>query len=739
MAICKQCGVEIPEGQELCENCIKSQSNTPNTDEKYLDSLLKSISFPQDKEDTKALQDLIEEQDNLELGTLSDTELDSILEDDQNLSQINGLHTDIETNLEELGNEILNSNNSAELESEILNNSNSAELESKVLDNNNPEELQAEALNNISLEELESEALNNINLDELESEALNDINLDELENNVLNDINLDELASDSIDNINLEGEENSSLESDELENLEEDVLNNSLEDIQNTVIEDTALNEADNRGLETIGQEGIEDSPLDAQENNTTDNIGLEQMSEIESDPVYLDDTTETLNTEEIVPEENSQEQDEGKDQELDNVVDNLLNDLDRSGDISLSDTVEEMGEPNIESNSEEIGTMEENETDPMGDVEDLLGLLASEVTEEGENKELGTDGTNVEEVKDDIFSLENIGDIENLLEDAPAESTPVKEIIPENTEEKRKIFNEIEREDESLETNILEDIPSQKELEEKKGLFHKLFGNIFDDKSKKSHRKLEEEEEKSLKKKEKIKEKKEAKKAAKNDPAVKAEKEAIKKAKEEKKAAAKAVKAEKKKEKEEKKKQRLAEEAEEAKKDQGRINPIGATIVFVLAAAATIFVVFGSRSYSYSKSVKEAQKYFSGRDYDLAYEEVRGLNIKDKDLETYDKIITVMYVNKQLNSYNNYYSMKMYPQALDSLLKGLKKYDEYIVTAKKLGVKNDYEYLKKRIIKELKQKFQLSEGQAYKIIDNNDQERYSQRVVEIADKNMKE
>lgn len=724
MAICKQCGVEIPEGQELCENCIKSQSNTPNTDEKYLDNLLKSISFPQDKEDSKALQDLIGEQDNLEL--------DSILEDNQNFSQMNDLHTDIETNLEELGNEILNSNNSAELGSEILNNSNSAELESKVLNNNNPEELQAEALNNISLEELESEALNNINLDELEGEALNDINLDELESNVLNDINLDELASDSIDNINLEGEENSSLETNELENLEENVLNNSLEDIlQNTVIEDTDLNEVDNRGLETIGQEGIEDSPLDAQENNTTDNIGLEQMSENESDPVHLDDTTETFNTEEIVPVENSQE--------LDNVVDNLLNDLDRSGDISLSDTVEEMDEPNIESNSEEIGTMEENETDPMGDVEDLLGLLASEVTEEGENKELGIDGTNVEEVKDDIFSLENIGDIENLLEDAPAESIPVKEIIPENTEEKRKIFNEIERDDESLETNILEDIPSQKELEEKKGLLHKLFGNIFDDKSKKSHRKLEEEEEKSLKKKEKKKEKKEAKKAAKNDPAVKAEKEAIKKAKEEKKAAAKAVKAEKKKEKEEKKKQRLAEEAEEAKKDQGRINPIGATIVFVLAAAATVFVVFGSRSYSYSKSVKEAQKYFSGRDYDLAYEEVRGLNIKDKDLETYDKIVTVMYVNKQLNSYNNYYSMKMYPQALDSLLKGLKKYDEYIVTAKKLGIKNDYVYLKKRIIKELKQKFQLSEGQAYKIIGNNDQEGYSQKVVEIADKNMKE
>ena len=35
-------------------------------------------------------------------------------------------------------------------------------------------------------------------------------------------------------------------------------------------------------------------------------------------------------------------------------------------------------------------------------------------------------------------------------------------------------------------------------------------------------------------------------------------------------------------------------------------------------------------------------------------------------------KVMVVMYTYKQLNSFNNYYKVGLYPEALDSLLKGL-------------------------------------------------------------------
>lgn len=662
MAICKQCGVEIPDGQELCENCMKSQLNTPNTDESYLDNLLQSISLPPENK---------------------------VVSDNNNL------------------------------------------INDDLLEDINLEELENDFLDDIDIDKLENDVIKDINLEELKNETLEDIDLDALQDNSLGDINLEESKSleETNEETNLKGlqrESDENINFDELEDVPIAEAKN-IEISQNDRSEETILDDnISNFVLEDMHLEDVvNDTLVDTNDDTTLEELDDTSETSIEiseEDNKNSNDMEPTVGTENIMLEEDVKE-------ELDDVVGSLLNDLDSSGGASLS-------EDEIENMSEEITSEAEdqngNETDPMGDVEDLLGILASEAMEEGETLNSGIDEVKKEDTAEDIFSLDNIGDIENLLEDVPEDTAE------ENEEEKRKIFSELEQTGDSLETNILEDLPSEKELEKKKGIIHRLFGNIFDDKSKKTHKKLEEDEEKSLQKKQTKKEKKEAKKAAKNDPAVKAEQEAKKKEKEAKKAEAKAIKAEKKKEKEEKKKQRLAQEEEEAKKDQGRINPIGAAIVFILAGAATVFVVFGSKSFSYSKSLNEAEKYFAGRDYALAYEEVRGIDIKDKDLETYDKIVTVMYVNKQLNSYNNYYNMKMYPQALDSLLKGLKKYDEYIVTAKKLGVQSDFEYLKKQIIKEMKRVFKLNESQAYKIIDNVDQEIYSQKVVEVADKNIK-
>ena len=277
----------------------------------------------------------------------------------------------------------------------------------------------------------------------------------------------------------------------------------------------------------------------------------------------------------------------------------------------------------------------------------------------------------------------------------------------------------------------------SSKEKPKKKGLLEKLFGNIHDAKSKKNHEKmLSAEEKKELRKKEKA-EKKAAEKALKEDPAYKAEQEAKKKQLAEKKAAEKALKEAKKKEKQEAKKKKKAElQAEweaEAKADQGRINPIGTAIVFLCFGAFAGFVIFGTKNFSYNQSVAKAKEYFGSRYYTEAYNEVRGVELKNEDIETYDRIVTVMYVNKQWNSYNNYYAMQMYPEALDSLLKGFQKYDEYITDGEQLGIVNDLDYVRGQIKKELKKVFSMSEKKAYSIINSSTQEEYSRKVIEAS------
>ena len=101
--------------------------------------------------------------------------------------------------------------------------------------------------------------------------------------------------------------------------------------------------------------------------------------------------------------------------------------------------------------------------------------------------------------------------------------------------------------------------------------------------------------------------------------------------------------------------------------------------------------------------------------------------------VRTYDKVVTVMYVNKQLNSYNNYYAMQMYPEALDSLLKGLQKYDRHLETAGQLGVVDVMDYVRAQIIRELKTTYSMNEKKAYEIINMDTQEAYSQKVIEAA------
>ena len=95
---------------------------------------------------------------------------------------------------------------------------------------------------------------------------------------------------------------------------------------------------------------------------------------------------------------------------------------------------------------------------------------------------------------------------------------------------------------------------------------------------------------------------------------------------------------------------------------DEGRINRVGASIVFLFFGVLVVLLLVSTNIFSYTLSIRNANDYFDRQRYTQAYNEVYGIELKDEDIELYDKIMTVMFVNKQLNSYNNYYHMKKFP-----------------------------------------------------------------------------
>ena len=264
-------------------------------------------------------------------------------------------------------------------------------------------------------------------------------------------------------------------------------------------------------------------------------------------------------------------------------------------------------------------------------------------------------------------------------------------------------------------------------------GVFHKLFANIPLTEEELAAIPTPEQEEEARKEKEaEAAKKKEEKKAAADAGKKKKAEEAKKKAADNK--AKKAAKdAAKKAAKKEAELKRLRAEALE--QPEGKINKAGAIIIFLFFIVAAAVVIVGTNIFSYDISIADATYKFGNHKYTEAYEGIRGLEIKEKDMEIHDKIYTVMFVNKQLNSYNNFFAMGDYASALDSLIKGLSRYDKYIALARQLGIHTDLDYVRKQIMAELQNVYGVSEREALELMEMTDRQDYSERIYAIVSK----
>lgn len=123
---------------------------------------------------------------------------------------------------------------------------------------------------------------------------------------------------------------------------------------------------------------------------------------------------------------------------------------------------------------------------------------------------------------------------------------------------------------------------------------------------------------------------------------------------------------------------------------------------IIIFAVVITVVVIFGTKIVNYSVSVKHAIDHFNNGKYDQAYDSIAGLEVKDKDKDTYYKIRTVASVYVDYTSYVNYRQLGMNVEALDSLIKGLGHYDDYYADAEKYDVVAQYDGVKDIIIDEL-------------------------------------
>ncbi len=421
--------------------------------------------------------------------------------------------------------------------------------------------------------------------------------------------------------------------------------------------------------------------------------------------------------------------------------------------DLDLSEEIEKASEgiatEVVEAVSEQ--TADSQEQEPLSEASGTEETAAPETAVSGDSSDkeepveeaAGTEESIAETTADPIQFGEDLGIEETEATDSPFE---MLELMPEAAEEEpagaEAAAAKAEEEPESEVEVDLEAIskPAKekkakkkkpKEPKEKKaGFFQKLFGNVpVEEKEKKDLPEgMTEEEAAAAKKAEK---EAKAAQAAEQKAAKKAEKEAAKK---EKAAKQKEKKDAAKKEKDAAKQQKKEAKAAQEPEDTGRINRVGATIVFVFFALVAVIILFGSESSAYVISIEDAKLEFSLQHYNKAYDKIRGLEIKKEDTEIRDKVMTVMYVNKQLNSYNNYVTLKDYPRALDSLLSGLKRYEKYSALADELGIKSDLDYVRGQMLAELERVYGIKEREAINLTEIKDSVEYTTRIYKLAE-----
>ena len=151
-----------------------------------------------------------------------------------------------------------------------------------------------------------------------------------------------------------------------------------------------------------------------------------------------------------------------------------------------------------------------------------------------------------------------------------------------------------------------------------------------------------------------------------------------------------------------------------------------------VFFAIICVSVILGTQLFSRSHAVKSAENNFENKDYQSAYDSIAGVEVSESAKEMADKVRICMQLQKQINSYDNYYKMRMYLEALDSLVKGIRSYDTNQAKAEEYEIVSQYNELESQIASALYSEFGVTETEARSIISAETQEEYTARLEQI-------
>lgn len=153
--------------------------------------------------------------------------------------------------------------------------------------------------------------------------------------------------------------------------------------------------------------------------------------------------------------------------------------------------------------------------------------------------------------------------------------------------------------------------------------------------------------------------------------------------------------------------------------------------VFLVLGCSIVVLVTIGQSLLGYRTALSQSRSAYGRGDYFTAYEKLVGVDLKEDDEILFMRARLLGDLQKRNQEYHVFVSKEMYALALDSLIIGVARYDEYQEEAKSLDIENELLALGEPLIQTLSDQFGVSKEEAIALYKMN-REDYSVNLDNI-------
>ncbi len=152
-----------------------------------------------------------------------------------------------------------------------------------------------------------------------------------------------------------------------------------------------------------------------------------------------------------------------------------------------------------------------------------------------------------------------------------------------------------------------------------------------------------------------------------------------------------------------------------------------------ILSASIIVVVLLGMNYMGVQRHMSQARDLFNSQDYIAAYEKLNGLDLNDEsDILVRNQARTLADLQQCQDEYETFYNNGIYDFALDSLLKGLGRYEKFKDDASEYGIADEYDAYGQQIIDELSSSYNLSYDEAMNIYNQKNRHYYTVELRKV-------